>query len=253
MKKDDLLVRAQDLSVMLGGSVILDKISVNVRAGEIVSIIGPNGSGKTTLTKALLGLIKTDSGTVVRREKLRVGYVPQRVSIDESLPMTVARFVTLGTKAGKRHVAETLDKLQIHFLANRPLQKVSGGEFQRILLARAILRKPELLVLDEPAQGVDVTGQEELYTLIKDIRDDLNCGVLIVSHDLHLVMAATDHVLCINHHLCCEGQPASVAEHPAYRELFGRAGTEALAVYTHHHDHSHTPSGDVVTATEKAD
>ena len=247
------LLRVESAEVRFGNSIIVDHASLVVAAGQIVSLIGPNGSGKTTLIRAALGLQRLSAGRVWRAPNLKIGYVPQRVGVDPSLPITVERFLRVGTRADRGAVGRALDELGVRRLSDRPVQQVSGGEMQRILIARALLRDPQLLVLDEPAQGVDVTGQEELYRMIGNLRTTRGCGILIVSHDLHLVMAETDHVICLNGHICCEGQPESVADHPAYLELFGDRRSEALAVYRHHHDHHHGPGGDVVPAADGRD
>lgn len=209
----------------------------------MLTIIGPNGAGKSTLLKVLLGLQDADSGEVMLRKGLRIGYVPQSISIDNNLPLNVQRFVSLG---GKGSVSEALTMLKIEHLANAAIQTISGGEFQRVLLARALLRKPDLLVLDEPAQGVDVMGQGELYDKISELRNQYGFGVIMVSHDLHLVMAKTDQVICLNQHICCHGVPEDVGRHPEYHRLFGNIPNTGLGVYTHNHDHTHDLHGNVV-------
>lgn len=248
MPDSETLLRVESIDVSIGGARVIHDTSLTVQSGQIVSLIGPNGSGKTTLVRAALGLQPVSKGNVWRRPKLNVGYVPQKVAVDLSLPLTVRRFLAVGSSPGRKAVERALGDMGITRLADRPVQQVSGGEMQRVLIARALLRDPDLLVLDEPAQGVDVAGQEELYRMIGNLRTSRGCGILVVSHDLHLVMAETDHVICLNGHICCEGQPESVADHPAYLELFGARHSDALAVYTHHHDHHHGPGGDVVTA-----
>lgn len=246
----EVLVEATGVTFDLGGDSILSEVELTVRRGEIVTLIGPNGSGKSTLVRVLLGLIAPDSGTIRRRDGLRIGYMPQIMVVDPSLPLTVGRFLTLGadTPRGRRRdaIAAVLDEVGAGALADHPIQRVSGGEMRRVLLARALLREPDLLVLDEPVAGVDIAGQGELYALIGRIRDDRGCGVLMVSHDLHLVMAATDTVVCLNHHVCCTGHPETVTRHPAYLALFGPLAERGLAVYTHQHDHRHDASGGVV-------
>ena len=240
------LVNAHGISVSLQGRPILEGVSLKVDRGEIVTLIGPNGAGKTTLVRVILGLLKPDSGMVKRQPGMRIGYMPQRLQLSENLPLTVRRFLDLGChRQCESDVMEVVDQLNIRHLLESPLQRLSGGEHQRVLLARALLRKPDLLVLDEPVQGVDVTGQAALYGLITRIRDQLGCGVLMISHDLHLVMATTDEVLCLNHHVCCSGHPESVSQHPAYLELFGTPASAKLAIYTHHHDHTHDIHGDI--------
>lgn len=242
---DDFLLHCEQLSLHFDGRIILDKIQLTLMPGEIVTLIGPNGAGKTSLVRALLGLIQPSEGNIVKHADLRIGYMPQKLHVEASLPLTVQRFLGL-TGASKHEVKESLQQVGIPHLTKSPIQRLSGGETQRVLLARAMLRKPNLLILDEPAQGVDVVGQAELYELIGQIRHQTGCGVLMVSHDLHLVMAATDSVICLNQHVCCHGHPESVSNDPAYLELFGRSAHSAIAVYTHHHDHSHDIHGDVV-------
>jgi zinc transport system ATP-binding protein len=232
------LIELSGLHLAFGPRVALSDVSLELRAGEIVTIIGPNGAGKTTLLRVALGLQRADAGTVRRRPGLRVGYVPQRLAIDETLPLTARRFLALVPGAKPPAMTAALTETGAPHTLDLPLQTLSGGELQRVLLARALLREPELLVLDEPVQGVDITGQAELFALIRRLRDTRRCGVLLVSHDLHLVMAATDRVICLNHHVCCSGHPDTVSRDPAYRALFG-AAIDGFAVYAHHHDHSH--------------
>ncbi len=240
------LVQLDHLGVNLNGQQVLQDINMSLQPGEIVTLIGPNGAGKTTLIRAVLGLQKPDQGRVWRRPGLRIGYMPQKLHIDPTLPLRVDRFLTL-TRHKPRQIDAAVELTGIRGLCHKPVQSISGGELQRVLLARTLLQQPDLLVLDEPAQGVDVNGQVELYRLIHRIRDDLNCAVLMVSHDLHLVMAATDRVFCLNHHICCSGLPEQVSNDPAYRALFGKTAAEALAVYHHHHDHHHDLDGTVVS------
>lgn len=240
------LVEAEGLCFSVGGRGILDQVSLIVRPGEIVCLIGPNGAGKTTLLRLLLGLMSPSSGRVARRPRLRVGYMPQRIVVDEILPLTVRRFVGLSGPVGEARIRAALAEAGVPQLIDRPVQAVSGGEMQRVLLARALVRDPELLVLDEPAQGVDVSGQGEIYELIARLRRERGCGVLLVSHDLHLVMAAADSVVCLNQHVCCMGRPEAVSRHAEYLRLFGPRGAQGLGVYTHRHDHAHDLHGDVV-------
>ena len=238
------LASIREVSLRLGDRQVLDSITLDLFPGEITTLVGPNGSGKTTLVRLTLGLIRPDAGTVWRRPGLRIGYMPQRLMVDPVLPLTVRRFLRL---AGRQLAAPeaALEEVGAAHLADSPIQGISGGEMQRVMLARALLRRPDLMVLDEPVQGVDIIGQTELYELIGRIRDRHGCGILMVSHDLHLVMASTDHVVCLNQHVCCSGSPEAVTRHPAYLELFG-PGAQAYALYTHHHDHAHDLHGDVV-------
>ncbi|MFQ5954620.1 MAG: ATP-binding cassette domain-containing protein [Kiloniellales bacterium] len=245
------LVALRDVSVGFDGRWVLDHVSMQVAAGEIVTLIGLNGSGKTTLARTLLGLIRPDRGAVVTRPRLRVGYTPQRFLPDPALPLTVARFLALGASGPSSRLAGILDEVGAGRVVNGQLASLSGGELHRVLLARALLRRPDLLVLDEPVSGVDVAGQSDLYRLIARIRDRYGCGVVLVSHDLHLVMAATDTVICLNHHVCCTGRPSAVLQDPDFVSLFGRRTAEALAVYTHRHDHHHDPAGGVVPVADR--
>ncbi|RCX31330.1 zinc ABC transporter ATP-binding protein ZnuC [Thioalbus denitrificans] len=242
------LLEAREVVLGFAGRRVLDRVALVVNEGEIVTLIGPNGAGKSTLVRVLLGLITPDAGRVTRRPGLRVGYMPQRLAVDPVLPLTVRRFLRLaGRGIDAAALTTALREVGAEHVIDTPLQSVSGGELQRVMLARALLRKPQLLVLDEPVQGVDVTGQAELYRLIGELRARRGCGVLMVSHDLHLVMAATDHVVCLNTHVCCSGHPESVTRHPEYLRLFGPREAAALAVYTHHHDHVHDVDGHVHT------
>ena len=238
------LVKVESVSVTLGGTSVLSEVSLDLAPGRITTLIGPNGAGKSTLARLVLGLVTPDQGTVVRRRGLRDGYMPQHLNIDDSLPLTVDRFLWLGASGPTAARRAALERAGVAHLRRRAVQKLSGGEMQRVLLARALLRKPDLLVLDEPAQGVDVAGQNALYGLLKDVRDELGCAILLISHDLHLVMAATDEVICLQRHVCCSGSPETVSRDPAYHELFGpTAGTPNLALYTHDHDHDHDLDG----------
>ncbi len=243
-KETDVLIEASGIDLAFSGAVVLSAVSAKVEAGKIVTLIGPNGAGKTTLVRVMLGLLRPDRGTVRRRPGLRIGYMPQRLHLDASMPITVSRFLELAVTGGMRPF-RALDEVGLGRLMSSPLSEVSGGEFQRILLARALLRDPDLLVLDEPVQGVDVTGQAELYDLIGHVRHERGLGVLMVSHDLHLVMAAADRVVCLNHHVCCAGHPEAVSRDPAYRALFGEKVAGTLAFYHHHHDHRHRADGTV--------
>ncbi len=240
------LLQVEDVTVTIHDQTILRAVSLSVAPGEIVTLIGPNGAGKTTLLRVILGLLKPDRGAVRLRPGLRCGYMPQRLTVEETLPLTVRRFITLGMRASRQEVEAALAETGAAHILERPLQAISGGELQRALLARALLRQPELLVLDEPVQAVDVGGQYEMYDLLDRIRKAHDCGVLMVSHDLHLVMATADRVICLNRHVCCDGRPDAVSIDPAYLELFGHEISGRLAVYQHHHDHRHDLHGNVV-------
>jgi zinc transport system ATP-binding protein len=240
------LIEAVGLTLRHGAHAIVDHVDLVLRPGEITTVIGPNGAGKTTLLKLLLGLLAPTSGAVRRRPHLRVGYLPQRLRLDPVLPITVARLMTLTVRRDRPAVGAALAETGVAHLLAASVHSLSGGELQRVLLARALLIDPDLLVLDEPVQGVDYAGEAALYELIGELRRRRGCGIVMVSHDLHLVMAATDHVLCLNRHVCCAGTPEAVGQHPEYGRLFGPRGASALAVYTHHHDHAHAHSGEVV-------
>ena len=232
------LIALESSSKSFAEKNVLQNVSMTINRGEITTIIGPNGAGKSSLVRVILGLIAPDQGNIKRAEDLVIGYMPQKIHIDPTLPISTCRFLQL---ANTSHDAchKALDLVGIPEVKNTPFHKLSGGEMQRALLARAILRQPNLLVLDEPVQGVDFNGQNALYGLIGELRSSLNCGIVMVSHDLHLVMSATDHVICLNHHICCQGTPAVVASAPEYRALFGSGTGGALALYRHEHDHGH--------------
>lgn len=238
---DTPLILARDANVCADGTPILERIDLSVSSGEIVTLIGPNGSGKTTLLKALMGLVRV-RGTVERRPGLKIGYVPQQFFRDPSLPMTVRRFLRLFAPADAG--AAALARAGAQATADKPMTALSGGELARVLLARAIAGRPDLLVLDEPTASVDIAGEAALYHLIGDIRDELGCGVLLVSHDLHVVMAKSTRVVCLNRHICCQGTAESVMSDPAFHRLFGDKACE-IALYAHHHRHNHTLAGDV--------
>jgi len=238
-------VTAQEILVQFGRKIVLTDVYLTVRRGEIVTLIGPNGAGKSTLVKVVLGLIQPTAGSIHLKPGIRMGYMPQRLVVEPFMPLTVHRFLELVGSVEKQHWQKVIDELLIEHLLPSPIQSISGGELQRVLLARALLPKPDLLVLDEPVQGVDVTGQEELYQLIMHIRDTQNCGILMVSHDLHLVMAGTDSVVCLNQHVCCSGHPAAVSQHPEFLNLFGVRESGKLAIYAHHHNHKHDLGGDL--------
>lgn len=242
---DSALIRSSGLGVRAGERWLLHDIDLIISPGEIVTVVGPNGAGKTTLVRALLGLIDADRGSVERPDTLTVGYVPQRLRVDPTLPLTVRRLMALTKRVPEGKIRGALMLTGVADRLEAPVRALSGGEFQRVLLARAIAAEPDLLVLDEPVQGVDYAGEAALYALIGDIRDKLGCGILMVSHDLHVVMASTDRVVCLNRHVCCSGAPKEVTGHPEYRRLFG-PDAGAFAVYEHHHDHDHDLDGRVV-------
>ena len=243
------LLELRDAGVRRGDHWLIRHIDIKVRAGEIVTLIGPNGGGKTTALRAALGIIALDEGRVWRKAGLRVGYVPQRLAIDPALPMTVRRFLRLGGQVAA--IGGALARAGVADCIDRPMRALSGGELQRVLIARALLNRPDLLVLDEPVQGVDFAGEADMYALIRAIRDETGCGVLMASHDLHFVMEGTDEVVCVNGHVCCQGPPQTVCDDPAYAALFGPAAVAAVAPYVHHHDHVHEVGGHVAPAARE--
>lgn len=247
------LIRLENIGLKFGKLEVLNQINLSLHRDCITTLIGPNGAGKSSLVKVLLQLQAPSSGKVWHKPGLRIGYMPQKLHVDRTLPLTVKRFMNLPYSHKIDQVKSALDSVGATHLIGASLHDLSGGETQRVLLARALLREPELLVLDEPVQGVDINGQTELYQLISDIRKERQCSVLMVSHDLHLVMASTDHVICLNKHICCAGHPELVTAHPEYFALFGPAHAATLALYNHHHNHSHSLDGGVVNQTEGQD
>lgn len=244
------LISAQNLCLRYGDRLVLDKVDITIGRGEIVTLVGLNGCGKSTLVRVLLGLMTPDVGSVWRAPRLTIGYTPQDLSTDRTFPITVARFLTLGGRVSRESLVAVLEEVGAGNVIDNQLSEISGGELHRVALARALLRKPDILVLDEPVAGVDASRQADLYDLIKEIRDRRGCGVLLVSHDLNLVMAATDRVVCLNQHVCCTGQPHDVVRDPAFQTLFGVALAESMAVYRHSHDHEHGDSGQVAPLDE---
>ncbi len=233
------LIAAENIGVRFGGALVLSGVSLQIEAGEIVTILGPNGSGKSTLLRALLGILPLTSGRVTRAVGLRLGYVPQKLGVDRSMPMTVRRFLSLPVRVSDAQAEAALLRVGVSDVALRQMATLSGGQFQRVLLARALLTNPQLLILDEPTQGLDQPGEAAFYRLIEEVRAETGAAVLMVSHDLHVVMAASDRVICLNGHICCEGTPRVVSNAPEYRALFGLGTKGALALYQHQHDHSH--------------
>ncbi len=245
MSGNDLLVKLSNAGVFKGNKWLVRDVDLEIHRGKIVTLIGPNGSGKTTTAKIALGLYKNIKGTVERFSN-NISYVPQKVSIDWTLPLRVIDFMVLTQALKPEDITYALSLTGVEHLKNNNLRDLSGGEFQRVLLARAIAKKPELLVLDEPVQGVDFNGEVALYDLIKKISETLKCGILLISHDLHVVMSATDYVVCLNGHVCCCGTPKDVAKSDHYKELFGEKSSQLLSIYEHNHDHVHTSDGNIM-------
>ncbi|MBK6467869.1 MAG: metal ABC transporter ATP-binding protein [Rhodobacter sp.] len=238
------LIETHHLCIRLGGTEVLHDVSLRIEPGEIITIVGPNGSGKSTLLRALLGIVPAAAGKVGRAPGLRVGYVPQRLHVDRSMPITVRRFLSLPVRVRDAEAAAVLAKVGMDAAGAAQMAALSGGQLQRVLLARALLGRPHLLMLDEPTQGLDQPGEAGFYRLIEEVRAETGVAVLMVSHDLHVVMAASDRVVCLNGHVCCEGTPQVVSSAPEYRALFGLGTQGALALYRHEHDHDHAAPHD---------
>ncbi len=240
----ETLIKVDGAGLFKNGKWLVKGVSLEVKRGEIVTLIGPNGSGKTTTAKIALGIYKNIEGNVLKFTN-KIGYVPQKISIDWTLPIRVVDFMLLTQNLSDKEITNALKLTGVERLKNKNLSNLSGGEFQRVLIARAIAKNPDLLVLDEPVQGVDFKGEILLYELIKEISEKINCGILLISHDLHVVMSSTDYVVCLNGHVCCSGTPRSVANNNKYKELFGDRASTILSVYEHKHDHTHSPDGTI--------
>jgi zinc transport system ATP-binding protein len=234
-----MLITAEGLGVQHGAGFVLSNVDFHIARGEIVTVVGPNGSGKSTLIRALIGLERPSTGRVTRAPELSIGYVPQRLHIDASLPMSVRRFLSLPRRVSDADAAAALERTGVGGLELRQMVGLSGGQFQRVLLARALLSRPDILILDEATQGLDQPGTAAFYRLIEEVRAETGAAVLMVSHDLHVVMSASDRVICLNGHVCCEGAPRVVSAAPEYRALFGLGTGGAFALYRHEHDHDH--------------
>ena len=244
MNQKKLLVKLENAGVQRISKWLVKGISFEINQGQIVTLIGPNGSGKTTTAKMILNIMNADEGQITRNTD-KMAYVPQKINIDWTMPLRVIDFMKITNNLNNNQVIESLTTTGVDKLLYNQIHNLSGGEFQRVLIARAIAKKPDLLVLDEPVQGVDYNGEIALYNLIKKISLNLNCGILLISHDMHFVMSTTDHVVCLNGHICCSGTPSSVVKNPEYIKLFGEHNSETLSYYQHHHDHSHDNDGSV--------
>ncbi|HXF55440.1 MAG TPA: metal ABC transporter ATP-binding protein [Hyphomicrobiaceae bacterium] len=252
-RPDEALLCGRDLWFARSGRTILEAVDIDIGPEQIVTLIGPNGAGKTTLVRLLLGLAQPDRGIVRRKSGLVIGYAPQRFDVDRAIPLTAARFLKLGGARDRSDIERVLQEVGAERVAEQQLSNLSGGELQRVILARALLRNSDLLVLDEPVRGVDYAGEAELYALIGRLRDTRGLSVLLVSHDLHVVMAKSDRVLCINRHVCCSGVPEAVARNPEYVRLFGPDAARAVAIYHHEHDHRHDLAGAPEPPPSRAD
>ena len=239
-----LLLKLENAGYTVNDKALVKGVSFEVKQGEIVTLIGPNGSGKSTTAKIALGIHKKIDGKV-KKFTNKIGYVPQKISVDWTLPLRVIDFMILTENLTDDQINIALNLTGVEHLKNNNLSNLSGGEFQRVLISRAIAKQPNLLVLDEPVQGVDFKGEVALYELIKKISEKINCGILLISHDLHVVMSATDFVICLNGHVCCSGKPHIVAQNEKYKELFGDRASNVLSLYEHQHDHSHSQDGTI--------
>ena len=244
LDKKEILIKLENVGIFQDNKWLVHDVSLEIERGKILTLIGPNGSGKTTTAKIALGIHKNIKGKVTKNTN-KIGYVPQKISIDWTLPIRVIDFMSLTQTLQFDEVVSALKLTEVEHLKHNDLRSLSGGEFQRVLMARAIAKKPDLLVLDEPVQGVDFTGEIALYELIKKISDELNCGILLISHDLNVVMSKTDYVVCLNGHVCCSGTPMNVANNKNYKELFGDQASTLLSVYEHKHDHTHSTDGSI--------
>ena len=244
MDQNKLLVKLENAGVYRSSKWLVRGISFEINQGQIVTLIGPNGSGKTTTAKMILNILNTDEG-LVKGNANKMAYVPQKINIDWTMPLRVIDFMKITSSLNNTEITESLVMTGVDKLLYNQIHSLSGGEFQRVLIARAIAKKPDLLVLDEPVQGVDFNGEIALYNLIKEISVNLNCGILLISHDMHFVMSTTDHVICLNGHICCSGTPSSVVKNPEYIKLFGEHNSETLSYYQHQHDHSHDHDGSI--------
>ena len=244
MEQKKLLVKLENAGVHRSSKWLVRGISFEINQGQIVTLIGPNGSGKTTTAKMILNILNTDEGLVTGNAN-KMAYVPQKINIDWTMPLRVIDFMKITSSLNNTQITESLVMTGVDKLLYNQIHSLSGGEFQRVLIARAIAKKPDLLVLDEPVQGVDFNGEIALYNLIKEISVNLNCGILLISHDMHFVMSTTDHVICLNGHICCSGSPSNVVKNPEYIKLFGQHNSETLSYYQHQHDHSHNHDGSI--------
>lgn len=239
-KPASALIQAQNVSLTINGKNILDDISLDIKERDFITIVGPNGAGKSTLLKVLMGFTHPTTGSVQQREGTRIGYVPQKLSIDKTIPITTQRFLTLRKKVHATTLKRVVEQTGITPQLHKPLHSLSGGELQRVLLCRALLDEPDLLILDEPAQNLDISGQLAFYEQLNQIYQQQRLSILMVSHDLHLVMSCTRQVICLFHHICCSGEPQSVTQDPEFQKLFGKDMANMMALYHHQHNHTHT-------------
>lgn len=239
MHLDQTLACLKNISLNLNNQQILKNINLELRKGEITTLIGPNGGGKTSIARILIGILKADSGEIVIRKNAKIGYMPQKLEIEKTIPLRVIDFLNLSSKAKAEAHLKMIKKLGIEKILEKSIHKISGGQLQKVLLLYALINNPDILVLDEPTSNMDIAAQDEFYNIIEEIREQKHCAILLISHDLHIVMQKTNQVLCVNHHICCEGTPESINNHPEYLSLFGKNRLDNIAIYSHHHDHKH--------------
>ncbi len=237
------LAYLKEISLKINNRQILSDINLEIKQGEITTLIGPNGGGKTSIARILIGILKANSGTVFVSKNAKIGYMPQKITIEKTIPLRVIDFITLTSCNWQKKKTEEIDKLSsklgISNILTNSIHQISGGQLQKVLLISALINNPEILVLDEPTQYMDVSSQNDFYQIIEEIREQKKCAVLIISHDLHIVMQRTNQVICINQHICCKGTPESINQHPEYLSLFGNNKTDNIAIYSHRHDHKH--------------
>ena len=233
-----MLINVKNLCVGYGKKKVLQNVNLSLSKNEIVTIVGPNGSGKTTLFKSIIGSTPISSGKVLIRPNLKIGYVPQALNIDRSLPLTVERFLSLENRRHRRDALSAQQVLDSNDLLFKQISTLSAGQLQRVLLARALVNKPDVLLLDEATQGLDQPGSAAFYRKIEEIRNTTGCAILMISHDLHVVMSASNRVICLNGHICCQGEPQSVASSPEYKAMFGSNVDGTLALYQHNHNNN---------------
>lgn len=241
-KNSQVLAYLKNISLKLNDQQILNGINLEIHKGQITTLIGPNGGGKTSIARILIGILKASSGQVFVQENIKIGYVPQKLEIEKTIPLRVIDFLKLSTSACAEATAQLLEiatKLRIENILQKSLHQISGGQMQKTLLAKALMNNPDILVLDEPTSNMDISAQGEFYDLLEEIRKKQHCAILLISHDLHIVMQKTNQVICVNHHICCEGNPESINNHPEYLSLFGHHKIDNIAIYPHHHDHQH--------------
>ena len=242
MKITNALISAKNVSVLKHQKSILDNIDIQINKNDFITIIGPNGAGKTMLLKCLMGFYKPTSGRIERKEKLKIGYMPQSISIINTMPITVKDFITVRKEYDDISLNKVITEVNIGEIVYKQLSVLSGGEMQRVLLARSLLNNPDLLILDEPAQNLDISGQLNFYKLIQEIYSKRDISILMVSHDLHLVMVSTKKVLCLYKHICCSGEPQQIAKDPEFLSMFGKDMANMMSIYQHSHDHNHDHS-----------